>query len=193
METKWHDIFGSYNDLISDALCDLLLQHWCSPCLICIPQARWRICYTQKKTLSPLWRTTSEQRRTSLSVSNSEFVDINLHSFSDTQHAYMYTNIHADGLLRRYLYCTQFLIFMINDLLLLVKCKHFTHLCIDRWADKLDSLSATATQDPEGFLGHPVNAFKLMKRLNTEWGDLESLVLSDTTDGMEEEGFYNTD
>lgn len=55
----------------------------------------------------------------------------------------------------------------------------------DRWADKLDSLSATATQDPEGFLGHPVNAFKLMKRLNTEWGDLESLVLSDTTDGTD--------
>lgn len=57
------------------------------------------------------------------------------------------------------------------------------HLCY-RWADKLDSLSAAATQDPEGFLGHPVNAFKLMKRLNTEWGDLESLVLSDTTDGI---------
>ncbi|MED6243123.1 Prolyl 4-hydroxylase subunit alpha-1 [Ameca splendens] len=56
---------------------------------------------------------------------------------------------------------------------------------VKRWADKLDSLTATATQDPEGFLGHPVNAFKLMKRLNTEWGDLESLVLSDTTDGMD--------
>ncbi|XP_075894350.1 prolyl 4-hydroxylase subunit alpha-1b isoform X1 [Nelusetta ayraudi] len=55
---------------------------------------------------------------------------------------------------------------------------------LKQWADKLDSLSATATQDPEGFLGHPVNAFKLMKRLNTEWGDLESLVLSDTTDGF---------
>uniref|UniRef100_A0A3Q2Q3A5 Prolyl 4-hydroxylase subunit alpha-1 n=1 Tax=Fundulus heteroclitus TaxID=8078 RepID=A0A3Q2Q3A5_FUNHE len=55
---------------------------------------------------------------------------------------------------------------------------------LKRWADKLDSLTATATQDPEGFLGHPVNAFKLMKRLNTEWGDLESLVLSDTTDGF---------
>ncbi|XP_018552492.1 prolyl 4-hydroxylase subunit alpha-1b isoform X2 [Lates calcarifer] len=55
---------------------------------------------------------------------------------------------------------------------------------VKRWADKLDSLTATATQDPEGFLGHPVNAFKLMKRLNTEWGDLESLVLSDTTDGF---------
>ncbi|XP_056902715.1 prolyl 4-hydroxylase subunit alpha-1b isoform X1 [Takifugu flavidus] len=55
---------------------------------------------------------------------------------------------------------------------------------VKRWADKLDSLSASATQDPEGFLGHPVNAFKLMKRLNTEWGDLENLVLSDTTDGF---------
>ncbi|XP_024152697.1 prolyl 4-hydroxylase subunit alpha-1b isoform X2 [Oryzias melastigma] len=55
---------------------------------------------------------------------------------------------------------------------------------VKRWADKLDSLTSTATQDPEGFLGHPVNAFKLMKRLNTEWGNLESLVLSDTTDGF---------
>uniref|UniRef100_A0A674NP64 procollagen-proline 4-dioxygenase n=1 Tax=Takifugu rubripes TaxID=31033 RepID=A0A674NP64_TAKRU len=55
---------------------------------------------------------------------------------------------------------------------------------VKRWADKLDSLSTSATQDPEGFLGHPVNAFKLMKRLNTEWGDLENLVLSDTTDGF---------
>lgn len=53
----------------------------------------------------------------------------------------------------------------------------------NRWADKLDSLTDTATKDPEGYLGHPVNAFKLMKRLNTEWGNLESLVLSDTTDG----------
>uniref|UniRef100_A0A8D3CB25 Prolyl 4-hydroxylase subunit alpha-1 n=1 Tax=Scophthalmus maximus TaxID=52904 RepID=A0A8D3CB25_SCOMX len=55
---------------------------------------------------------------------------------------------------------------------------------VKRWADKLDSLTATAMQDPEGFLGHPVNAFKLMKRLNTEWSSLESLVLSDTTDGF---------
>ncbi|XP_042336919.1 prolyl 4-hydroxylase subunit alpha-1-like, partial [Plectropomus leopardus] len=52
---------------------------------------------------------------------------------------------------------------------------------IKKWADKLDVLSAAATQDPEGFLGHPVNAFKLMKRLNTEWGELESLVLTDTS------------
>ncbi|XP_073345446.1 prolyl 4-hydroxylase subunit alpha-1-like isoform X1 [Pagrus major] len=53
---------------------------------------------------------------------------------------------------------------------------------IKKWADKLDVLSAAATQDPEGFLGHPVNAFKLMKRLNTEWGELESLVLTDVSD-----------
>ncbi|KAL2101730.1 hypothetical protein ACEWY4_003491 [Coilia grayii] len=50
---------------------------------------------------------------------------------------------------------------------------------VKQWAEKLDSLTLTATQDPEGFLGHPVNAFKLMKRLNTEWGNLENLVLKD--------------
>ncbi|CAL8362661.1 unnamed protein product [Boreogadus saida] len=55
---------------------------------------------------------------------------------------------------------------------------------VKRWADQLDSLSITAIQDPEGFLGHPVNAFKLMKRLNTEWGVLETLVLSDTTEAF---------
>ncbi|XP_060943078.1 prolyl 4-hydroxylase subunit alpha-1b isoform X2 [Limanda limanda] len=55
---------------------------------------------------------------------------------------------------------------------------------VKRWADKLELLTAAAMQDPEEYLGHPVNAFKLMKRLNTEWGDLESLVLSDTTDGF---------
>uniref|UniRef100_A0AAR2KMI6 procollagen-proline 4-dioxygenase n=1 Tax=Pygocentrus nattereri TaxID=42514 RepID=A0AAR2KMI6_PYGNA len=55
---------------------------------------------------------------------------------------------------------------------------------VKQWAEKLDSLTATAVQDPEGFLGHPVNAFKLMKRLNSEWADLESLVLKDTTDGF---------
>uniref|UniRef100_A0A671WTY5 procollagen-proline 4-dioxygenase n=1 Tax=Sparus aurata TaxID=8175 RepID=A0A671WTY5_SPAAU len=55
---------------------------------------------------------------------------------------------------------------------------------IKKWADKLDVLSAAAGQDPEGFLGHPVNAFKLMKRLNTEWGELESLVLTDVSDGF---------
>ncbi|XP_026881961.2 prolyl 4-hydroxylase subunit alpha-1a isoform X2 [Electrophorus electricus] len=55
---------------------------------------------------------------------------------------------------------------------------------VKRWAEKLDELTATATQDPEGFLGHPVNAFKLMKRLNTEWSEVEDLVLRDMSDGF---------
>ncbi|XP_078387098.1 prolyl 4-hydroxylase subunit alpha-1b isoform X6 [Cetorhinus maximus] len=55
---------------------------------------------------------------------------------------------------------------------------------IKRWAEKLDRLTETATKDPEGFLGHPVNAFKLMKRLNTEWLELENLVLKDMSDGF---------
>uniref|UniRef100_UPI0037E823CE prolyl 4-hydroxylase subunit alpha-1-like n=1 Tax=Semicossyphus pulcher TaxID=241346 RepID=UPI0037E823CE len=55
---------------------------------------------------------------------------------------------------------------------------------IKKWADRLDVLSAAGSQDPEGFLGHPVNAFKLMKRLNTEWTELESLVLTDVSDAF---------
>ncbi|XP_072484318.1 prolyl 4-hydroxylase subunit alpha-1 isoform X1 [Notamacropus eugenii] len=55
---------------------------------------------------------------------------------------------------------------------------------VKKWAEKLDQLTSTATKDPEGFLGHPVNAFKLMKRLNTEWGELENLVLKDMSDGF---------
>ncbi|XP_066519425.1 prolyl 4-hydroxylase subunit alpha-1a isoform X2 [Hoplias malabaricus] len=55
---------------------------------------------------------------------------------------------------------------------------------VKQWAEKLDDLTATATQDPEGFLGHPVNAFKLMKRLNTEWGEVEDLVLRDMSEGF---------
>ncbi|XP_038599505.1 prolyl 4-hydroxylase subunit alpha-1 isoform X2 [Tachyglossus aculeatus] len=55
---------------------------------------------------------------------------------------------------------------------------------VKKWAEKLDLLTSTATKDPEGFLGHPVNAFKLMKRLNTEWGELENLVLKDMSDGF---------
>ncbi|XP_060795464.1 prolyl 4-hydroxylase subunit alpha-1a isoform X3 [Neoarius graeffei] len=55
---------------------------------------------------------------------------------------------------------------------------------VKRWAEKMETLTATATYDPEGFLGHPVNAFKLMKRLNTEWGEVEDLVLRDMSDGF---------
>uniref|UniRef100_A0A9J7XA48 procollagen-proline 4-dioxygenase n=1 Tax=Cyprinus carpio carpio TaxID=630221 RepID=A0A9J7XA48_CYPCA len=55
---------------------------------------------------------------------------------------------------------------------------------VKSWADKLDLLTRASTSDPEGFLAHPVNAYKLMKRLNTEWSELESLVLQDPSDGF---------
>ncbi|XP_022542510.1 prolyl 4-hydroxylase subunit alpha-2 isoform X1 [Astyanax mexicanus] len=55
---------------------------------------------------------------------------------------------------------------------------------VKRWADKLEVLTRASTSDPEGFLAHPVNAYKLVKRLNTEWSELESLVLHDPSDGF---------
>ncbi|XP_027023756.1 prolyl 4-hydroxylase subunit alpha-1a isoform X2 [Tachysurus fulvidraco] len=55
---------------------------------------------------------------------------------------------------------------------------------VKHWVEKMETLITTATRDPEGFLGHPVNAFKLMKRLNTEWGEVEDLVLKDVSDGF---------
>ncbi|XP_078407233.1 prolyl 4-hydroxylase subunit alpha-2 isoform X2 [Cetorhinus maximus] len=55
---------------------------------------------------------------------------------------------------------------------------------IKSWAEKLDQLTRTSTSDPEGYLGHPVNAYKLMKRLNTDWPKLENLVLQQTSDAF---------
>ncbi|KAF4085456.1 hypothetical protein AMELA_G00118700 [Ameiurus melas] len=55
---------------------------------------------------------------------------------------------------------------------------------VKHWVEKMETLTTIATSDPEGFLGHPVNAFKLMKRLNTEWGEVEDLVLRDMSDGF---------
>ncbi|XP_047677925.1 prolyl 4-hydroxylase subunit alpha-1b isoform X3 [Tachysurus fulvidraco] len=55
---------------------------------------------------------------------------------------------------------------------------------VKQWAEKLDSLTVMAMEDPERFVGHPVNAFKLMKRLNSEWANVENLVLKDTADGF---------
>ncbi|KAL0994541.1 hypothetical protein UPYG_G00123740 [Umbra pygmaea] len=55
---------------------------------------------------------------------------------------------------------------------------------VKSWANKLEVLTRASTSDPEGYLAHPVNAYKLMKRLNTEWSALESLVLHDPSDGF---------
>uniref|UniRef100_A0A8C0FBP9 procollagen-proline 4-dioxygenase n=1 Tax=Bubo bubo TaxID=30461 RepID=A0A8C0FBP9_BUBBB len=54
---------------------------------------------------------------------------------------------------------------------------------IKSWAEKMDVLTSKSTSDPEGYLAHPVNAYKLVKRLNTDWLELENLVLQDTTNG----------
>uniref|UniRef100_A0A4W6EQS2 Prolyl 4-hydroxylase subunit alpha-1 n=1 Tax=Lates calcarifer TaxID=8187 RepID=A0A4W6EQS2_LATCA len=93
----------------------------------------------------------------------------------------IFSDLHSSGQMTDLLYTEKDLVTSLKDY---IRAEENKLEQVKRWADKLDSLTATATQDPEGFLGHPVNAFKLMKRLNTEWGDLESLVLSDTTDGF---------
>ncbi|XP_039766163.1 prolyl 4-hydroxylase subunit alpha-2 isoform X3 [Ornithorhynchus anatinus] len=55
---------------------------------------------------------------------------------------------------------------------------------IKSWAEKMDLLTSKSTSDPEGYLAHPVNAYKLVKRLNTDWLALEHLVLEDVTNGF---------
>uniref|UniRef100_A0A8C4S754 procollagen-proline 4-dioxygenase n=1 Tax=Erpetoichthys calabaricus TaxID=27687 RepID=A0A8C4S754_ERPCA len=55
---------------------------------------------------------------------------------------------------------------------------------IKSWASRLDVLTRSSTSDPEGFLAHPVNAYKLVKRLNSEWAELENLVLQNPSDGF---------
>uniref|UniRef100_G3VJB9 procollagen-proline 4-dioxygenase n=1 Tax=Sarcophilus harrisii TaxID=9305 RepID=G3VJB9_SARHA len=54
---------------------------------------------------------------------------------------------------------------------------------IKSWAEKMDILTSKSTSDPEGYLSHPVNAYKLVKRLNTDWPALENMVLQDSTTG----------
>ncbi|XP_075571160.1 prolyl 4-hydroxylase subunit alpha-2 isoform X4 [Pelecanus crispus] len=55
---------------------------------------------------------------------------------------------------------------------------------IKSWAEKMDVLTSKSASDPEEYLAHPVNAYKLVKRLNTDWLELENLVLQDTTNGF---------
>ncbi|TWW75125.1 Prolyl 4-hydroxylase subunit alpha-2 [Takifugu flavidus] len=65
-----------------------------------------------------------------------------------------------------------------------IKAEESKLAAVKSWANKLDALTRVSTSDPEGYLGHPVNAYKLMKRLNTEWTELESLVLQNPSDGF---------
>ncbi|KAF7657211.1 hypothetical protein LDENG_00030100 [Lucifuga dentata] len=63
-----------------------------------------------------------------------------------------------------------------------IKAEESKLAAVKSWANKLDVLTRMSTSDPEGYLAHPVNAYKLMKRLNTEWSELESLVLENPSD-----------
>lgn len=65
-----------------------------------------------------------------------------------------------------------------------IKAEETKLAAVKSWANKLEALTRASTSDPEGFLSHPVNAYKLMKRLNTEWTELETLVLQDPSDGF---------
>ncbi|XP_044078686.1 prolyl 4-hydroxylase subunit alpha-2-like isoform X2 [Siniperca chuatsi] len=65
-----------------------------------------------------------------------------------------------------------------------IKAEESKLAAVKSWANKLDDLTRMSTSDPEGYLAHPVNAYKLMKRLNTEWSELESLVLQNPSDGF---------
>ncbi|XP_075065830.1 prolyl 4-hydroxylase subunit alpha-2 isoform X1 [Mixophyes fleayi] len=55
---------------------------------------------------------------------------------------------------------------------------------IRSWALQIEELTSKSALDPEGYLAHPVNAYKLVKRLNTDWLSLENLVLQDSTKGF---------
>ncbi|XP_073426105.1 prolyl 4-hydroxylase subunit alpha-2 isoform X3 [Dendrobates tinctorius] len=55
---------------------------------------------------------------------------------------------------------------------------------IKSWASRVEELTSRSSSDPEGYLAHPVNAYKLVKRLNTDWLTLENLVLQDSTQGF---------
>uniref|UniRef100_A0A7N8XRC0 procollagen-proline 4-dioxygenase n=1 Tax=Mastacembelus armatus TaxID=205130 RepID=A0A7N8XRC0_9TELE len=65
-----------------------------------------------------------------------------------------------------------------------IKAEESKLAAVKSWANKLDALTKVSTSDPEGYLAHPVNAYKLVKRLNTEWSELESLVLQNPSDGF---------
>uniref|UniRef100_A0A8C7ZKD3 procollagen-proline 4-dioxygenase n=1 Tax=Oryzias sinensis TaxID=183150 RepID=A0A8C7ZKD3_9TELE len=74
-----------------------------------------------------------------------------------------------------------------------IKAEESKLAAVKSWANKLDALTRVSTSDPEGYLAHPVNAYKLMKRLNTEWSELESLVLQNPSDGVHSNAVLTVD
>lgn len=62
-------------------------------------------------------------------------------------------------------------------------CGSLFFLWFRSWASKMEALTSKSAADPEGYLAHPVNAYKLVKRLNTDWPALGDLVLQDAAAG----------
>ncbi|XP_077595012.1 prolyl 4-hydroxylase subunit alpha-1-like [Stigmatopora nigra] len=52
---------------------------------------------------------------------------------------------------------------------------------IKRWAQNQANILAFSIEDPESFLGHPLNAFSLLKRLNVDWGNLDRFLRTNLT------------
>ncbi|XP_017196523.2 prolyl 4-hydroxylase subunit alpha-2 isoform X4 [Oryctolagus cuniculus] len=64
---------------------------------------------------------------------------------------------------------------------------------IKSWASKMEALTSKSAADPEGYLAHPVNAYKLVKRLNSDWPALEDLVLQDPATGTKYQATLSVD
>ncbi|XP_061434025.1 prolyl 4-hydroxylase subunit alpha-1-like [Lethenteron reissneri] len=45
------------------------------------------------------------------------------------------------------------------------------------WAESIQEVRRAATLDPEGFLGNPVNAYRLLKRLGQQWRTLDDTAI----------------
>ncbi|CAN0203054.1 unnamed protein product [Lampetra planeri] len=45
------------------------------------------------------------------------------------------------------------------------------------WAESIQEVRRSATLDPEGFLGNPVNAYRLLKRLGQQWRPLDDTAI----------------
>ncbi|XP_051925528.1 prolyl 4-hydroxylase subunit alpha-1-like isoform X2 [Hippocampus zosterae] len=98
-------------------------------------------------------------------------------SFSSAAEEF-YTSI---GHMTQLLYTEKELLASLDDYIRAEQSKLET---VKRWSERLANMSAFAIQDPETFLSHPVNAFKLLKRMNREWRALEMLVRSNVSHGF---------
>ena len=70
-----------------------------------------------------------------------------------------------------------FHVFVSVDVLKSLNC-HFNRL-----AEEYQQISESARTNIDEYLGHPVNQYRLVKRLASEWSEMEDLVMEDVTPG----------